>query len=508
MYRDPQFKDSLFRTVLDSMAEGVVITDKKGKFLLWNKQAIDICFPEEAGARPQSVEDLNAWSDRFRLLCPDENSVLALEEYPLFRAMQGETVKGFHLVIERSDGSLRHSEVTASPIHHGGKQFGAVALFRDTTEHEKEHRDLIQAQKLSLVGTLAGGIAHDFRNQLTIILGLAETAARRLKKDSKVETSKRLERIMSAAQRSSALTSQLLAFSRRQPHKRQPVDLNQLIENSLSFLEQLIPKHLRLEFSAGELNGLCHIDPVQLDQVILNLVTNAVEATPTKGKIQIRTYEEKVPFHRVAIEVEDEGVGIHSSVQDKLFEPFFTTGEKSGGTGLGLSVVYGIVTQNEGKIEVESQSGNGTRFTIYFPLHRERTLTKPAELGERPPIKKEPDRISKQVLLVEDDEDVGSTIAEVLGDRGVSVLWVQDADQAKRTLEQMATKVDLVLTDLLLAGDSGLDLAKSVRQLYPDLPVVIISGYPLDEKQLGEDKGIRFVSKPFTLSQLESLFDD
>lgn len=368
-------------------------------------------------------------------------------------------------------------------------------------------RQLIQSQKLEAVGRLAGGISHDFNNLLTVILGYSDIMLRQLSQEHPLR--RYLDEIVRASERASALTRQLLAFSRKQVMQPKVFGVNNVVSELEKMLRRMIGEDIELRVSLHPDLGNIKADPVQLEQVIMNLVVNARDAMPKGGKLTIETsnvYLDQTyatehmsvePGTYVMLAISDTGCGMDKDTRQRIFEPFFTTKAQGKGTGLGLSTVYGIVKQSGGNIWVYSEEGRGSTFKIYFPQVREE-----AEEYRRLTTKPEAPRGSETILLVEDADWVRKLARQLLERAGYRVVEASGAEEAIRIIDTSTngTKIDLVLTDVIMPGMSGNDMSKQLLTKRPDLPVLYMSGYTDDAiVQHGVlEPGINFIQKPFS----------
>ena len=384
-----------------------------------------------------------------------------------------------------------------------GQTAALRGIIVDVTEQKRLEAQLLQAQKMEAIGRLAGGIAHDFNNLLTVILGYSQMLLQRLPVS---EGGRELvQTIFEAGERASSLTQQLLAFSRQTIVEPKLIHLDQLIHNMEKMLRRLIGEDIVLATtSAGHLPPV-RIDPGQMSQIILNLAVNARDAMPQGGRLTLecitveldehycRRHPQAQPGRHVCLAVSDTGIGMPPEVKERIFEPFFTTKELGKGTGLGLAVVYGIVRQHGGHIEVYSEVGHGTTFKIYLPAVQETALR---EL----PLAEDAPRGHETILLVEDDEAVRELARISLEMYGYQVLWAGDATEALRLAEEHAGRIDLLLTDVVMPGLSGRELVDKVRQRQPHLKVLFMSGYT-DDAVLRHGlvhAEVAFLQKPFT----------
>jgi signal transduction histidine kinase/DNA-binding LacI/PurR family transcriptional regulator len=374
---------------------------------------------------------------------------------------------------------------------------------------QKQQAQLQQSQKMEAIGTLAGGIAHDFNNLLSVIKGYTEL----LLEDCEQSDPRRadLERIANAGERAATLTSQLLAFSRKQILQPHNLDLNEVLIEISAMLSRLIGEHIEVTNITGSDLGRIYADPAQIQQVLMNLVVNARDAMPHGGKLAIETAnadldEEYVRSHPAAkqgayvmMAISDTGTGMDEATQSRIFEPFFTTKPKDKGTGLGLSIVYGIVKQSNGFIRVNSELGKGTVFKIYFPRVR----------GEIQGIKSDGSLEhdvsgSETVLIAEDEEAVRALACRILKEHGYKVLDAPSGMEALRLARDFAGMIDLVITDVVMPGMSGRILVSKMEAAHPNIKSLYISGYTDNAfaHQGILDPEVHFLQKPFTVKSL------
>jgi PAS domain S-box-containing protein len=421
----------------------------------------------------------------------------------------GRTWKG-RMVNKCKDGTFFTEEATISPVKDSaGRILNYVAVKHDITEHLHLAEQLQQAQKMESVGRLAGGVAHDFNNLLTAIIGNAQMALTDLNKESPLYEF--LEEIRGAGERAAMLTRQLLAFSRKQIFKPEVVNLNEVIPAIGSILKRLIGEDIVFKTVLAPELGQVEADEGQIEQVIMNLAVNARDAMPEGGQLTIETADVELddeyaaahvsvtPGPYVMVSVSDSGIGISSEIKAKIFDPFFTTKEKDKGTGLGLSTVYGIVKQSKGNIWVYSELGQGTTFKIYLPR-----IDRGVEEGQGKELKSDARSGSETVLVVEDEESV-RTLAQVILQRvGYKVLPAKDGREALEIFESQGDPIDLLLTDVIMPGMNGRELAERLTRVQPGIKVLYMSGYT-DNSVVHRgilDKGVAFLQKPFTPKDL------
>jgi signal transduction histidine kinase len=362
---------------------------------------------------------------------------------------------------------------------------------------------LVQSQKMEAIGQLAGGIAHDFNNLILVINGYSELLLGELKSDEKQRL--KVEQIKQAGARAAALTQKMLAFSRQQVTHPRPVDLNTVVSSITPMLSRLIGESIHVVTRLSPV-GQVKADPMQIEQVIMNLVLNARDAMPHGGTLTIETsnveldhlYTGQHPGSQIGTYVElairDTGMGMNAETKRRVFEPFFTTKEVGKGTGLGLSVVYGIVKQSGGYIEVTSESQKGSLFTVYLPRLSSPVVPSDAQTPEHSLATGR-----ESILIVEDEQAVRTLISGMLRQQGYDVIEASDGDDALRTVEHATGSVHLLITDLVMPRLGGSDLAQRLRIQRPHVKVLYISGYSDDTlRQEGLPVGAHFLQKPFT----------
>ena len=420
----------------------------------------------------------------------------------------GRIFKG-RLVNKRKDGTLYTDEATISPVRDAsGKIVSYVSVKRDVTSRLALEEQFHQAQKMESVGRLAGGVAHDFNNMLGIIIGHAELAMEQVTPDSPVHAD--LVEIRRAAQRSADLTRQLLAYARKQTAAPKVIDLNDTITDMIKMLRRLIGEDIDLAWMPGERLWPVKIDPAQTDQLLANLCVNARDAINGVGHIAIETknvvidearqvgHSEIEPGQYVMLAVSDNGCGMDEETLHNLFEPFFTTKKVGEGTGLGLSTVYGIVKQNQGYIEVSSKPGKGAAFRIYLP----RELRSMEAPQHRPVTPKK--QGTETVLLVEDESSILHLAKSVLERLGYTVLAVPSPDEALSLAQRYEAPIHLLITDVVMPGMNGQQLAERITKYVPGIEVLFMSGYTSDAvADRGIlDSGVQFLQKPFSNESL------
>ena len=388
---------------------------------------------------------------------------------------------------------------------------GFVLTITDMTKRVQAEGVLREAQKMQAIGQLTGGIAHDFNNLLTVILGNLELARSKLGSDSALRT--RIERAVWAAQRGATLTSQLLAFARKQPLAPGPIDLTSTVPDLLPLLRRTLGEHIEIRFvdTAGLWPAMA--DAAQLENAVLNLALNARDAMPGGGRLTIelankvldgdyaRHHAEVTAGDYVMLAVSDTGHGMTPDVLARVFEPFFTTKPDGKGTGLGLAMVFGFVKQSGGHVKVYSEPGEGTTVRLYLP----RAISAPVAGQGRGSIPIDLPRGSATVLVVEDEPAVREVAVAILTDLGYRVLQASDGDEGLLAFGAHAGEIDLLLTDVVLPGSlRGRDLADRITAIRPSMRVLFMSGYTENAIVHGGrlDDGVQLISKPFKRDQL------
>ena len=415
-------------------------------------------------------------------------------------------VRDFETQARRRDGQIIWLRDTARAIKDAdGRVAYYEGVLEDITERKVLEEQLRQSQKMEAVGRLAGGVAHDFNNLLTIISGYSDLMLDNLEEGHRLRG--HVDEIKKAGNRAATLTRQLLAFSRSQVLAPQVLDLNDVVVNMDKMLRRLIGEDVDLVAILGESLGRVKADPGQIEQVIMNLAVNARDAMPQGGKLTVetvntrldedyaRTHASLVPGDYVMLAVSDTGIGMDAQTQAHIFEPFFTTKEKGKGTGLGLATVYGIIKQSGGYIWVYSEPGRGATFKIYLPKVELPSGETGAGKTSESPLKG-----SETILLVEDEPALRAMVRSVLEKKGYKVLEARHGDDALIVSDQHRGKIDLLLTDVVMPGMSGRELAEQLATMHREMKILYMSGYTDDaivhHGVLGSD--MAFLQKPFT----------
>ncbi len=484
--------EARYRSLVDLSPDAVLVR-ARGRIAFANPAAVRLLGAADArGVVGQPVTRFIHPDDRAAL----QGRVRATEDL-------GQPFSGEEQRVVGLDGQTRTVEASGVPFAQGGEP-GALVVLRDVSERKKLEEQLRQAQKMEAVGRLAGGVAHDFNNLLQVILGSAEMILEGA--DPGGAIARRLAEVRRAAERAADLTRQLLAFSRKQVVEPVVLDLNAAVRETEKMLRRLIGEDV--ELTAALAHGLWPVraDPGQVEQVLLNLAVNARDAMPGGGRLTLETAnveldEEYTRHHAgvapgpyVLLAVSDTGTGIAPEVLTHVFEPFFTTKEKGKGTGLGLATVYGIVRQARGHVWVYSEPGHGTAFKVYLPRAEGRVQERRAMVGAAAPYGTE------TVLVVEDEAAVGELVGGILSGRGYAVLEARSPAAAVAAAAAHPGPIHLLLTDVVMPGASGRELAERLTAERPGLKVLFMSGY-LDNAIVHHgvlDPGVHFLQKPFT----------
>ena len=488
-----------YRLLVSNADEGIVIV-QDGVIKFANPRAVDMLGRAEAELTEETF---------VRLVHPEDRSIV-VERYFDGQTDGAARVSGagaapFRLV--DSSGTTLWVQLTAAPVPWEGLS-GTLCFLRDVTDAVTLEAQYRQAQKLEAIGRLAGGVAHDFNNLLLVINGQAEMALDELHSAHPVRSG--LMEIVQAGDRAATLTRQLLAFSRKQVMMPRFVDLNGLVAGVEKMLRRLIGEDIDLVTSLGAALGPIKADPGQMEQILMNLATNARDAMPRGGRLEIETAnvdldERYVAAHvdasegpHVRLSVSDSGCGMAEDTLSHMFEPFFTTKEEDRGTGLGLATVHGIVRQSGGSIHVESVVGRGTTFFLYFPRVEGDVEDRiPEPLARR-------DGAGETVLVVEDDGALRAVVSRMLKRAGYDVLEASGGQEAIRLAERQPGAIDLLVTDVVMPRMDGREAARQLLRLDPGLRVLYISGYP-DRDGIGEEmvkEGAAFLQKPFRVTTL------
>ncbi len=415
----------------------------------------------------------------------------------------------YDIEIVRKDGDIIPAEISVSTISFEGEQ-AFMAVLRDLSSRHSLEEQLRQSQKMEAVGHLAGGVAHDFNNILQVINGYTELALGSLEEDSPVQ--EMLQQVEQAGERANSLVSQLLTFSRNQHVVTRVLNLNEIITEHISLLQRVIGEDIALEFLASSETIYINVDQDMIGQILLNIFLNARDAMPDGGKILIKTKRAFLDseFCRTSrlndqgyyalLSISDTGCGMDKGTLSRIFEPFFSTKGITAGTGLGLSTVYGIVSQHDGIITAKSKPENGSIFQIYLPL-----VKKEAIIEELLPEHEITLETSRTIVITEDDESVRNLVSDVLLDAGHEVITAVNGEDAVILISDSPDSVDLVILDVIMPVLGGYEAADIIREIRPDIPLIFCSGYKEGHNKEDINKRLersRFLSKPYSMAQL------
>src|SRR5438034_9893458 len=456
----------------------------------------------------RAAEALHGWQAEEVIGRPLPTIAQDLEDHRRLRdrVLRGEALRGVEVTRRKKDGTSVNISLSVAPLHDAAALVtGMLSLAADITEMRQLEVQYRQAQKMEAVGRLAGGIAHDFNNLLTAIIGTTSLVLEDLGLESRTRLD--VQEIEKAAKRAAGLTRQLLIFSRQQVLEPRALDLNALVGNLEKMLHRLIGADIELRTKQAAALGAVRADPGQLEQAIVNLVVNARDAMPKGGRLTIETADIELdrryvaahvptqPGPYVLLAISDTGVGRDGATTARLFEPFFTTKEPGRGTGLGLATVYGIVKQSGGDIWAYSELGHGTTFKIYLPR-----VAETAEARESTPSAPTPAGGSETVLVVEDQEEVRKLTKRVLEARGSTELAQRNGAEALEIVARHPNRIHPMITDVVMPGMNGREVARLACARRSDLKVLYVSGYTgeavLQHRLL--EPGVAFLQKPFT----------
>ena len=481
-------------TAIEQTPEAIIITDAEGLI-----QYVNPAFEKITGYARCEVLGRTP-----RILKSDTHDTAFYEE--LWKAIKGGVVWTGRITSRRKDGDLIQEDAVISPfLNSSGELTGFIALKRNVTEEVRLEAQLRHTQKVEVIGQLAGGIAHEFNSILTAIIGYASLL--RMKMNGDRFCSPYVEQILGAAEKAADLSRSLLDFGRKRTINPKPLQLNEIVARMEILLTRLLTEDIELKMELSGEMLVIMADAGQMDQVLLNLVTNARDAMDKGGVLTVRTGKKKIdesvarkyefgqPGTYALISVSDTGSGMDEGTKEKLFEPFFTTKRVGEGTGLGLSVVYGIVKQHNGHINVTSELGRGTTVDVYVPLMAER----PDQLGQ---IESDLPRGTETVLLAEDNGDLRKLLCMILREHGYTAIEARDGSDAVE--KALSCEIDIIVTDVVMPKMNGWEAYRQIKKVKPQLPALFVSGYTddiIDRKVIFDEK-IDFLTKPITPAQL------
>jgi two-component system, cell cycle sensor histidine kinase and response regulator CckA len=488
--KELSISEKWYRAIFDFATDGIIVLDRNGTIINVNQKTCEIHGFEKDALIGISIDLLEAEIDK-----------------EIIRRRLSKILNGESLIYEtenyRKDGSKVLLEVSSNAIDSEGEKY-IQSFCRDITEKKRLQEQLMHSTKMESIGVLAGGIAHNFNNILTAILGYAELLIEFSHLDD--VSRQRVRNIESSARKAGVMVSKLLSFARREAHEVLPLNLHDVINDSLKIFEGALNKKIGLKIQFAEHTPIIEGDPNQIEQIMMNLIVNAKDAMPDGGHISITTRlidisEERTnipsyiqPGRYVILSFSDTGTGISQDIISKIFDPFFTTKEKGKGTGLGLATVYGIVKDHKGYISVHSEPSKGTQFEIYFPLSTKngQAITKP-----RPTVIEG----NENILIVDDDNDVLNFLSDLLENHGYHVMPVNNALNAIDVFKANLSKIKLVITDVVMPLVEGNDLVRILKNSNPKIKIIAVSGF--SDTVIREDGSVdAFVKKPFEQTEL------
>jgi two-component system cell cycle sensor histidine kinase/response regulator CckA len=493
-----RFSEHGYRSLVEDAPYAICRTTRSGQLLQANRAMAEMLGYEAAEASELLLRDLPlifAPSGTFEQF---QEALLATGSHP------GEEVCWL-----RRDGQTIQVRVSGRVVRDAAENISHLDIFAENvTEKKRLEAELGQAQRMQAIGQLAGGVAHDFNNLLTVILGQVDLL---IANPADFAPGVRLGEIRNAAERAASLTRQLLAFSRRQVLQSRTVNLNEVIGPLMRILRRLIRENVELDFQAAPDLGSVRADPNELERVLVNLAVNAQDAMPQGGRLTIETAnvyvaedsrhrpDDLIPGSYVRILVRDTGHGMDGETRRRAFEPFFTTKQPNQGTGLGLSVVYGVVRQSGGYIHLESAPGAGSTFRIYLPRVEAAPVAahQAAPAGTLPPG-------TETILVAEDDPGIRGLIADTLDELGYRVLCAADGDAAVEMASSHPGEIHLLLSDVVMPSLGGHEVAAALKACCPELKVILVSGYAGDVLAHNglESASVFFLQKPFSMDSL------
>jgi len=494
-----------YRLIVENVHDGIEIT-QDDRIIFFNKQ-----FANMLGYEKEELKNIK-FSEIFT-----KQAIEELKERNKKRQKGDKLPAIYETTLRRKDGSIINVEISHEIIDYQG-QPATFAIIRDITDLKQTQKEkdrlqekLLEAKKLEAIGNLGGGIAHDYNNKLAVIQGRAEIALNEIKKDNSVYN--HLKEILKTAKESAKLTHQILVFSRKHEMFTRDLNLNQLIKEINEDLLKIVDDNVHLQTELDQ--NICPIvaDRSQLKKVLINLITNSTEAISGKGTITIRTkditfdktqkksHPTLFPSKDVLLEVEDTGSGIKREHKDRIFDPFFTTKGMASKSGMGLSVVLGIIKKHKGRIEVDSEAGKGTKVKIYLSAKIE---GKTKDSGEGVTNQKIEEGSGQSILVVEDEPLVLEYLENVLGEKNYKVYKAENGQQAMALFNKGKNEISVLLADFNLPDINGIDLAEILREQKKDLKVIISSGFSRQKtlKSKISDKNYKYIQKPYGIDEL------
>ncbi len=495
--RHAQQNESLLQRIIDHAPALIYVKDGEGRFLLVNQEVADLYDASVQALRGQRQQEIH----------PDgqESAQMAAAEAQVFS--QGVELKSQEEPFHDSQGRRRWMQSVRAPFTDESGADSVLTISIDITARKELEHQLMYAQKMEAVGTLTGGIAHEFNNILAVMIGNTELARMQTEAGSKLDAT--LEKILSSGLRAKDLIGNMLVFSRHTGGEMVVVQMAPLVKEFLKMVQQGLPSSIDLNVDAA-VKSAVRCDPNQIQQLLVNLVTNAVQALPEhKGWIRVALRDHRLdeterhwdlpPGEYVMLEIRDSGEGIAPEHMERIFDPFFTTREVGEGSGLGLSVVHGIVKNHEGAIRVSSARGEGACFQVLLPLAQSQEPLQNPSMNALSPAAS-----GVRVLVVDDEPDLLDMVAEGLTHYGFEVTAVGDSQQALALFEHDPQGFDCLITDQTMPGLTGLEMGARMRALQPDLPMILCSGFNdlLDDDAISQAGFDLYVQKPLSLATL------
>lgn len=485
-------------TAVEQVAETIIITDDSGRI-----KYVNPAFERNTGYR---LDDI--YNEPNRVLGADPVEMQQYDEI-LDTVGKGEVWTGRLTSKKRNEEALIEDAIVSPIKSPTGRFLGYVSINRDVTLKARYENQVRQSQKMEAIGTLAGGIAHDFNNILGVIIGCSELVRNNLKGNDKAVRD--IEQVLTAGLRAKSLVSQILTFSRQEETQKIPLTLSPFIKEAIRFLKATLPNYININYTKKTESGIVLADPIQIQQILMNICTNASQAIgQNRGEIEVilskKNFTERSdlppgtePGHYVVIEIKDDGPGIDEKIQHKVFDPFFTTKAVGEGTGLGLSVVHGIVKQHDGAITLSSTLGKGACFTIMLPRieHKDLKITTP-ELAELP-------KGDEKILLVDDEKALLDVLDRIISNLGYSVEAYHDSTRALEAFTRKTDHFDLMITDQVMPDLTGIQLFRKIREKNTDIPVILLTGFdevPLENTDSDELRFDKILKKPLLNSDL------
>lgn len=492
------------RATLSSIGDGVIAVDTNERVLFINPVVEELTGwtkKESQGQSAEKVFNIVSENSRYSVKSPLKEA-LAKGEFTYLREPT--------LLIKRTGESIPIDDCAAPIRNQHNEVIGAVLVFRDITTQKELEEQLLQARKMEAIGRLTAGIAHDFNNMMAAVIGHGSLLLKRM--DENDSNIKAVKAIVQAGEKAAALTKHLMAFGRKQMLRPKLLCLSQYVAEFVILFQKIVGDHIAFDLKLCTDLPLVKADPVQIEQVVMNLVINARDAMPSGGIITIATdkiefdetatkrFTDLSPGQYVRLTVSDTGAGMDQQTLKHIFEPYFTTKTFGAGSGMGLSTTYGIIKQSGGEIEVHSEVGRGSDFNIYLPT----CLDEDALVSELPELFSGKAKFSGSVMLVEDESAVREAVKSILEIFGFTVITAENGYDALTALENGGTEIDLILSDVTMPKMGGHQLVQQLKLKYPNMKILLMSGYHSGDASESYDERIPLIQKPFTLKELSS----